>query len=466
MHGPAKPMRAAKSGPLSGTAAVPGDKSISHRAIMFGAMSVGETVVHGLLTGDDVLRTAQAFRQMGAKITQDEAGDEAGVWRVQGVGLGGLGEPDDILDLGNSGTSARLMLGVLTGHEITAFMTGDASLRSRPMKRVMTPLSQMGAQFQTRDGGRFPLCIKGQSQPIPIEYETPVASAQVKSAILLAGLTARGATTVIERKATRDHTENMLRHFGADVSVEELADGGRRVTVTGQPELTAPTSPIQVPSDPSSAGFPMVAAAITPGSDIQMTGIGLNPTRTGLIDTLQEMGADLTIENRRLEGGEPVGDIRVIASALKAVSPPPDRAPSMIDEYPILAVAAAYADGISVFEGIEELRVKESDRLAAVAALLRNNGVTVEEGPDWMKVHGMGGSKSVSGEGVPRKGVPGGGLVETHLDHRIAMSALILGLAAEEPVSVDDGSAIATSFPNFSAMMQSLGADIIEMAAA
>lgn len=451
MHGPANPMRAAKSSALHGIAAVPGDKSISHRAIMLGALSVGTTTVHGLLTGDDVLHTAQAFRQMGAKITQDDAG----VWQVQGLGLGGLGEPDDILDLGNSGTSARLMLGVLAGHDITAFLTGDASLRSRPMKRVMVPLSSMGAQFQTRDGGRFPLCIKGQSQPIPIDYETPVASAQVKSAILLAGLTARGATTVIERKATRDHTENMLRHFGAEIHVEDLADVGKRVTVTGQPELTAPENPIQVPSDPSSAGFPLVAAAIVPGSDVSMKGIGLNPTRTGLLDTLLEMGADLSIENRRLEGGELLGDLRIKSSSLKAISPPPDRAPSMIDEYPILAVAAAYAEGVSTFEGIEELRVKESDRLAAVVALLRNNGVTVEHGKDWMKVHGMGASDSP-------KSVPGGGLVATHLDHRIAMSALVLGLGAQEPVSIDDGAAIATSFPNFTTMMQDLGAYITE----
>ncbi|MDJ0684243.1 MAG: 3-phosphoshikimate 1-carboxyvinyltransferase [Alphaproteobacteria bacterium] len=459
MQGAKLPMTASPSGALAGlltgATAIPGDKSISHRALMFGAISVGRTEIHGLLTGDDVLRTAEAFRRMGAEI----APDADGVWHVQGVGLGGLAEPDDVLDMGNSGTAARLLLGLLAGADVTAFMTGDASLRSRPMKRVIAPLSQMGAQFHSRSGARLPLMVRGQAEPIPIVYETPVASAQVKSAVLLAGLTARGATTVIERKATRDHTENLLRHFGAEVSVAPLEEGdgaadgaadGSRVTVTGQPELTAPAAPIQVPGDPSSAAFLLVAASILPGSELTMTAIGLNPTRTGIIDTLLEMGAEITIANRREAGGEPIGDLTVRAAPLKAVEPPAARAPSMIDEYPILAVAAAFAEGVSVFRGVGELRVKESDRLAAVAALLRNNGVTVEDGPDWLAVHGMAGA------------VPGGGAVETHLDHRIAMSALVLGLAARTPVRIDDGGAIATSFPNFISLMRGLGAEISE----
>ncbi|MEQ9489502.1 MAG: 3-phosphoshikimate 1-carboxyvinyltransferase [Alphaproteobacteria bacterium] len=443
MSNPSKRPIASRGGkPLSGLANVPGDKSISHRALMFGALTAGRTEISGLLTGEDVLATAAAFRAMGATI---ETGDD-GVWRVDGVGIGGLTEPADLLDMGNSGTAARLLLGVLAGHGMTAFMTGDASLRSRPMKRVITPLEQMGAIFTCRSGGRLPLAITGRVEPMPIRYDLPVASAQVKSAVLLAGLAARGATTVIEHAPTRDHTENMLRHFGAVVEVEEAQDGGRIVTVQGQPELTA--APISVPSDPSSAAFPMVAAALVDGSDVSLPGICLNPTRTGLMTCLQEMGADLAIGNERVEGGEPVGDIVIRAGSLKGVEVPPDRAPSMIDEYPILAVAAAQAEGETLMTGIGELRVKESDRLAAVVAGLRANGVTVADGEDWMKITGTGGA------------IPGGGVVETHFDHRIAMSFLIMGLAARKPVTVDDGSAIATSFPDFLNIMTGLGADM------
>ena len=455
-----RPMTARPGGPLRGTVKVPGDKSISHRAVMFGGLAVGETRILDVLTGEDVVRTAEAFRALGARVDMEEDGS----WRVRGVGIGGLTEPADVLDMGNSGTAARLLLGVLAGHGITAFLTGDASLRKRPMGRVTVPLSMMGAQFTSRSGGRLPLAITGKDEPVPIEYELPVASAQVKSAILLAGLAARGATTVIERQATRDHTERLLRHFGATVTVEDLETGGRRITVSGQPELTAPADPIRVPADPSSAGFPVVAALIADGSEIFLPNVGLNETRTGLYTTLIEMGAEITIANRRDEGGEPVGDFTVKASALKGIEVPPERAPSMIDEYPILAVAAAYAEGKTVMRGIHELRVKESDRLAAVAALLRENGVTVEDGEDWIVVHGTGQGgtgQGGTGKGAAGKGgVPGGGTVETHLDHRIAMSALVLGHAAQNPVRIDDGNAIGTSFPGFVDLMNGLGADI------
>lgn len=438
------PMIARRSHGLTGTVAVPGDKSISHRSVMFGGLAVGETRVKGVLTGEDVLRTADAFRALGADIDQTDGGD----WIIRGVGVGGLSEPADVLDMGNSGTGARLLLGILAGHGITAFMSGDASLRGRPMKRVIAPLEQMGARFVTRDGGRLPLAVTGAVEPIPIEYELPVASAQVKSAVLLAGLSARGATAVIEHKPTRDHTERLLQHFGATVTVEPLAEGSSRIAVAGQPELLAPEDAIQVPADPSSAAFPIVAGLIAEGSSLSLPGIGLNKTRTGLLTCLREMGADLHIDNVHDQGGEPVGDITVRASALKGIEVPPERAPSMIDEYPILAVAAACAEGRTMMRGIGELRVKESDRLAAVAALLRANGVTVEDGEDWMAVTGMGNE------------VPGGGTVLTHLDHRIGMSGLILGLAAKAPVRIDDGASIATSFPNFVDLMRGLGAEI------
>lgn len=447
-HTAAFPMIARPSGPLNGAVPVPGDKSISHRAVMLGGLAVGETRVEGLLTGEDVLRTADALRALGADV---RAADD-GVWFIRGVGVGGLREPDDVLDMGNSGTAARLLLGILAGHDLTAFMTGDASLRRRPMRRVIDPLTQMGARFTTRQGGRLPLSVTGRAEALPIRYTLPVASAQVKSAVLLAGLTARGATEVIEPEATRDHSERMLRHFGAEVAVEPASGGGRLIALTGQPELTAPGSPIRVPADPSSAAFPIVAALLVEGSELTLANVGLNPTRTGLFTTLMEMGADIRIDGAREEGGEPVGDITVRSGPLKAVEVPPERAPSMIDEYPILCVAAANAEGITKMTGIGELRVKESDRLAAMAAALRANGITIEDGPDWLTV-----------EGKPGK-IPGGGMVETLLDHRIAMSALVMGLAAQNPVRIDDGAAIATSFPAFEGLMAGIGADIERLA--
>ena len=435
-------LSAHKSLKLTGTVTIPGDKSISHRSIMLGALAVGRTTVRGLLEGEDVLSTAAAFRAMGASIEKHDDGS----WTVDGVGLGGLHEPDDVLDMGNSGTSARLILGILAGHNITCFLTGDGSLRKRPMNRVIVPLSQMGAGFKSREGGRLPLMVEGAKDVMPIEYELPMASAQVKSAVLLAGLSARGKTTVIEPKATRDHTERMLSHFGGEIEVAELPDGGKRITVTGQPELTA--ADLVVPSDPSSAAFPAVAAAITPGSKIHMPTIGMNPTRSGIFQTLEDMGAKVTYSNERIEGGEPVADITIEYSALNGIEVPEERAPSMIDEYPVLAVAAAQATGKTTMRGIGELRVKESDRLAVVADGLRANGIKVEEGDDWMIVHGTGGQ------------IPGGGTVKTHLDHRIAMSFLVMGLVSEKPVTVDDGSPIETSFPNFLDLMASIGAKI------
>jgi 3-phosphoshikimate 1-carboxyvinyltransferase len=429
---------------LSGTANVPGDKSISHRAVMLGALAVGQTRVTGLLEGEDVLATAAAFRAMGASITRRP--DR--VWVIDGVGLGGLREPADILDMGNSGTAARLLLGVLAGHPIRCFLSGDGSLRKRPMKRVTDPLTQMGARIEARSGARLPLMIDGADPVRAISYDLPVASAQVKSAVLLAGLMARGQTTVLEPAATRDHTERMLGHFGAKVQVEARGQGlGPAVTLTGQPELTA--ADIRVPVDPSSAAFPIVAALITPGSEVRVPGVGLNPTRTGLFTTLIDMGADLTIENEREEGGEPLGDLVARHSSLKGVEVPPARAPSMIDEYPVLAVAASFAEGRTEMRGVEELRVKESDRIAATEAGLKANGITTTSGPDWMIVEGRG-----------PDGVPGGGLVETELDHRIAMSFLIMGLAAKASVTIDDQAAIATSFPDFVSLMRALGATL------
>lgn len=434
-----RPLRALKATALSGTARVPGDKSISHRSIMLGALAVGRTTVTGLLEGEDVQATASAFRAMGAGIEKHDDGR----WTVDGVGLGGLREPDDVLNMGNSGTSARLILGILAGHDITCFLTGDGSLRKRPMKRVIAPLEQMGARFTSRTGGRLPLVVTGAQDVLPIEYDLPVASAQVKSAILLAGLNARGTTTVVENRPTRDHTERMLTHFGGTIDVAPLDNGGNRITVTGQPELTA--ADLIVPADPSSAAFPAVAAAITEGSEVTLPAVGMNPTRTGLFETLRDMGASVAFENERIEGGEPIADITVRGGPLKGIEVPPGRAPSMIDEYPVLAMAAARAEGQTVMRGVGELRVKESDRLAAVAAGLRANGIQVEEGDDWMIVHGTGGN------------VPGGGIVETHLDHRIAMSFLILGLVADQPVTIDDARPIDTSFPGFVDLMTELG---------
>ena len=436
---------ARRGGPLRGTLSAPGDKSISHRALLLAALAVGETAITGLLEGDDVHHTAAALRQLGVTVTRDGPG----AWRVYGAGVGGLLPPDDVIDLGNSGTAARLLCGLLAGHGFSAVLTGDVSLRSRPMGRVITPLTAMGAVFQARDGGHMPLTITGSDNLRPTAYTLPVASAQVKSAVLLAGLHAPGETCVVEPSPTRDHTERMLSHFGADVRVEE-AGTGRRITVTGQPELTP--AAVAVPADPSSAAFPAVAALLVEGSEISLPGICTNPTRTGLYTTLAEMGAALDWHNERVEGGEPVADLAVKASSLTGVEVPPERAPAMIDEYPVLAMAAACAEGITVFQGVEELRHKESDRLAAVAAGLTTSGVSVEETVDSLTIHGVG--------PVASSRPAGGATLEAALDHRIAMSFLVLGLVSENPVSIDDASSIETSFPDFARAIGSLGADI------
>ena len=433
-------MRAKRpSVPLSGRIGVPGDKSISHRALMFAALAIGETRIDGLLEGEDVLRTAAAMRALGADVQQS-----GGVWRVSGRGVGGLAEPNDVLDMGNSGTAARLLAGMLASHDLFAVMTGDASLRRRPMRRVTEPLTLCGARFTTREGGRLPLAVQGAADAMPIHYRLPVASAQVKSAILLAGLNARGQTVVEEPAATRDHSENMLRHFGAEVNV--LPDGAERVIVlTGQPELRA--RDVVVPGDPSSAAFPIVAALLVPGSEVTVMGVGLNPLRAGLFATLREMGADLAVSNARVEGGEPVGDITARYGALRATDVPPERAPSMIDEFPVLAVVAAFAQGTTRMRGLAELRVKESDRLTATAAMLEAAGARVTIEGDDLLVHGAG-------------SLAGGCTVQTHMDHRLAMSALVLGQATADPVAVDDAAFIETSFPGFAALMRGLGADI------
>lgn len=432
-----RPLRAARpAGPLCGRFGVPGDKSISHRALMFGALAVGTTEITGLLEGEDVLRTAAAMRALGA--TVERLGE--GAWRVAGRGVGGLAEPADVLDMGNSGTAARLLCGLLAGHPLFAVMTGDASLRRRPMLRVTEPLSATGATFWTREGGRLPLAVQGARHPLPLDYRLPVASAQVKSACLLAGLCAPGTTRVVEPERTRDHTENMLRHFGATVRVADTAEG-RVIELDGQPELAA--APIVVPGDPSSAAFLLVAALLVPGSRVVVANVGLNPLRTGLFATLREMGARLTVENARTEGGEPVGDIVAEHGPLAGVEVPPGRAPSMIDEYPILAVAAAAARGTTRMRGLAELRVKESDRLAATAALLAVNGARVAVEGDDLVVEGLGEAAAI----------PGGGLVATHMDHRIAMSALVMGLGARAAVAVDDAAFIETSFPGFAALL-------------
>ncbi|RJF84737.1 3-phosphoshikimate 1-carboxyvinyltransferase [Azospirillum cavernae] len=442
----AKPLRSSFSGPLVGAIRAPGDKSISHRSLMLGAIAVGETVIHGLLEGEDVLHTAAAMRLLGAQADRDSDG----VWRVRGVGLGALQEPAQVLDMGNSGTAARLLMGLVAAHPITCVFTGDASLNKRPMARVTTPLEQMGARFVGRSGGRLPLTVVGSDHLTPITYRLPVASAQVKSAIILAGLNTPGATTVIEAEPTRDHTETMLRHFGATVTTERQEDGALAVTVIGQPELTG--REIHVPSDPSSAAFPVVAALLRPGSDVVLKDVGMNPRRTGLYDTLIEMGADITFENQRDQAGEPVADLRVKHSRLRGVVVPADRAPSMIDEYPVLAAAAACADGDTVMLGLKELRVKESDRLAMVADGLTACGVALEVGAD--------DSLTVHGTGEPPKG---GALIATAMDHRIAMSFLVLGAATAEPIKIDDGAFIETSFPGFVTLMNGLGAKITEV---
>ena len=434
----AQPLRSEASGPLKGRARPPGDKSISHRAFLFGLLARGVTPIEGLLEGDDVLRTGEACKALGARI--ERVGE--GRWTVAGPGLGSLLAPRDVLDFGNAGTGSRLMMGVVGGNGIVATFDGDASLRKRPMRRILDPLQLMGAQVLAQaDGGRCPITLLGTSEPAPIVYRTPVASAQIKSAVLLAGLNARGETTVIESEASRDHTEKMLTHFGADVRVAEEGEG-RRITLVGRPELRP--CAVVVPADPSSAAFPIVAALITPGSDIVVEGVMMNPLRSGLVATLLEMGAEIDVLDRRREGGEDVADLRVRASELKGVDVPKARAPSMIDEYPILAVAAAFARGETRMNGLHELRVKESDRLAAVAAGLAAAGVEHEIVDDDLLVRG----------GQPA----GGGVVATHLDHRIAMSFLVMGLASSKPMGVDDAAMIATSFPNFRPLMEGLGA--------
>ncbi|WP_293574455.1 3-phosphoshikimate 1-carboxyvinyltransferase [Phaeobacter sp.] len=440
-HGTPIPMTSHRAEPLTGVAEVPGDKSISHRSIILGALAVGETKITGLLEGEDVLDTAKAMRAMGAEVTKHEDGS----WSVHGVGVGGLAEPDQVIDCGNSGTGVRLIMGVMATSPITATFTGDASLNKRPMARVTDPLALFGAQSVGRSEGRLPMTIVGAADPTPVRYTVPVPSAQVKSAVLLAGLNAPGKTVVIEKEATRDHSERMLAGFGAEITVEDTNEG-RVITLTGQPELQA--QQIAVPRDPSSAAFPVCAALITPGSDVLVPGIGLNPTRAGLFYTLQDMGADLTFENMREEGGEPVADLRAKYSpGMKGIEVPPERAASMIDEYPVLSVVASFATGKTMMAGVKELRVKESDRIDAMARGLRANGVTVDEGDDWWSVEGMG-----------PEGVPGGGTCESFLDHRIAMSFMVMGMGAQKPVTVDDSTPIATSFPIFTPLMTSLGA--------
>jgi 3-phosphoshikimate 1-carboxyvinyltransferase len=437
----ATPFTARAGTALKGRVTVPGDKSISHRALMFGALAIGRTRVSGLLESEDVLNTAGAMRAFGASVARQDDGS----WWVDGVGLGSLLEPETVIDYGNAGTGVRLALGLAGSHPIAATFVGDASLSKRPMGRVLDPLRQMGAQVVARSGDRLPLSVRGPQTAAPIHYRVPVPSAQVKSAVLLAGLNAPGRTVVVEPIATRDHTERMLAGFGADISVEIDEAGGRIISLVGQPELKP--QDVVVPADPSSAAFPLVAALIVEGSDVTVENVLLNENRTGLLTTLQEMGADLVIENIRETGGERLGDVRARHSRLKGVVVPPERAPSMIDEYPVLAVAAAFAEGTTVMEGLEELRVKESDRLAAVAAGLRANGIECTERESSLSVTG-------------RTGTTGGGTVETHLDHRIAMSFLVLGLAADRPVSVDDGAVIATSFPSFCDLFATLGGEI------
>jgi 3-phosphoshikimate 1-carboxyvinyltransferase len=436
------PLTARRNGPLAGRVRVPGDKSISIRALILGALTVGETRVSGLLEGEDVLNTARALQALGARMQR--TGERA--WSIRGTGVGGFAEPAAALDFGNSGTGCRLTLGAVAGCPITAIFDGDASLRSRPMRRILDPLERIGARtVVSADGGRLPLTLQGARDPMPILFEPPVPSAQLKSATLLAGLSAPGETVVVEAEATRDHTEKMLTHFGAQVRVETTAKGGRRITLTGQPELEP--RPVVVPADPSSAAFPLMAALLVPGSDVILEGVMMNPLRTGLLTTLLDMGAAIERLDMRNEGGEDVADLRVRAGPLRAVEVPAERAPSMIDEYPILAAAAAFAEGTTRMRGLKELRVKESDRLAATADLLRVNGVVVEIEGDDLIVHGKGRA-------------PGGGTVTTHMDHRIAMSAIVLGLGSERPVQIDDGTFIATSFPGFVDLMRGLGADL------
>jgi 3-phosphoshikimate 1-carboxyvinyltransferase len=442
MEALASALVARAGGPLRGRVKPPGDKSISHRALILGLLCVGETKIEGLLEGDDVLRTAAACVALGAKT--ERRGE--GLWRVQGCGIGSLLAPRETLDFGNSGTGMRLMMGVAGGHAITATFDGDASLRKRPMQRILDPLCRMGAEVLSQSpGGRCPVLLRGTSEPMPIEFSPPVASAQIKSAVLLAGLNSPGRTIVIEAEATRDHTEKMLKYFGASIEIEPLGSHGKKISLEGRPILRP--AQVIVPADPSSAAFPMVAATIVPRSRIVIEGMMMNPLRTGLLTTLLEMGADIEIFDRRGEGGEEVADLHVRAAQLKGVDVPASRAPSMIDEYPILAVAAAYASGETRMRGLAELRVKESDRLGAVTKGLREAGVAHQIAGDDLIVEGGAGD------------VAGGGLAMTHLDHRIAMSFLCLGLASRKPMAIDDQSMIATSFPKFLSLMEQLGAN-------
>ncbi|MES5483160.1 3-phosphoshikimate 1-carboxyvinyltransferase [Bradyrhizobium sp. INPA03-11B] len=435
------PLESRACGPLAGKVRVPGDKSISHRALILGALSVGETRISGLLEGEDVLNTAKSMRALGAKVERTAPF----TWSVAGVGVGGFAQPAAPLDFGNSGTGCRLVMGAVAGCPIAAIFDGDASLRSRPMRRILDPLELMGARTSDiGEGGRLPLTLHGARYPVPIVYKTPVASAQIKSAVLLAGLSAPGVTTVIEQEASRDHTELMLKHFGAEISTDKEGSHGRRITLNGEPELHGAN--VVVPADPSSASFPIVAALIVGGSDVVFSDVMTNPLRTGLFTTLREMGASIEESDVRGDAGEPMAQLRVRASKLKGVEVPPERAPSMIDEYLVLAVAAAFAEGTTIMRGLQELRVKESDRLEATADMLRVNGVKVEVSGDDLIVEGRG-------------HVPGGGLVATHMDHRIAMSALVMGCASDRPVKIDDTAFIATSFPDFIPMMRALGAD-------
>ncbi len=439
-HAPASPLTARRCGALSGSLRPPGDKSISHRALIMGLLAVGETMIEGLLEGDDVLRTAEACRALGAKVERLGPGH----WRVEGAGLGTLATPREVLDFGNAGTGTRLLMGVVGGHAITATFDGDASLRKRPMRRILDPLILMGAQVVSEaEGGRVPVTLKGAADPTPIEYRTPVPSAQLKSAVLLAGLNSPGRTTVIETEASRDHTEKLLAYFGAEITSEPHGEHGRKITLEGRPTLRP--RPVIVPADPSSAAFALVAALIVPGSDVTIEGLMMNPLRVGLLDSLMEMGADITVLDRRIEGGEDVANLRVRHGALRGADIPAARAPAMIDEYPILAVAAAFAKGETRMRGLNELRVKESDRLAAVADGLTACGVKNRIEGDDLIVEGAGSAH-------------GGGTVATHLDHRIAMSFLVMGLASDQPVTVDDANMIVTSFPTFRPAMERLGA--------
>ena len=443
----ARPLSSERSSALSGTISVPGDKSISHRSLIFGALAKGTTTIRGLLQSEDVLATARAMQAFGSVISSQTNENDETRWSVSGMGTGGLLEPDQVLDFGNAGTGSRLVMGLAGVHNFATTFIGDASLSSRPMARVLDPLRKMGAQVMARTGDRLPLTIMGTRTAVPITYRVPMPSAQVKSCVLLAGLNTGGVTTVIEPIKTRDHTENMLRGFGADFEEKTGDDGERILKIAGLCRLTA--QHIQVPGDPSSAAFPIVAALLVPGSEITLKNILLNETRTGLIKTLLEMGADITILNETVSGGEPIGDICVKHSELHGVEVPADRAPSMIDEYPVLAVAAAFAKGETIMHGLQELRVKESDRLAAVAAGLKANGIDHTEGNASLTVRGS-------------KSVPGGGMVSTHMDHRIAMSFLCLGFASDRPVTVDDGNVIASSFPEFETLMTNLGATLVE----